>query len=72
MELLACHRDGCLNIMCDRYSNVFGYICGDCFKELVHEGICCDVERFMHNTEPAEPVTQDMVYDFFEHIFPRG
>jgi hypothetical protein len=35
MGVLACDRDGCTNIMCDRYSHNFGYICGDCFSEMV-------------------------------------
>lgn len=35
MGVMRCSREGCKNIMCDRYSQEFGYICNDCFSELV-------------------------------------
>lgn len=35
MSVLACTRNGCGNVMCDRYSSLFGYICNECFEELV-------------------------------------
>ena len=34
MGVLACYRNGCTNIMCDRYSHEHGYICYDCFAVL--------------------------------------
>jgi len=34
MGVLACDRAGCGNIMCDRYSSDFGYICDYCYEEL--------------------------------------
>lgn len=36
MSVLACRRAGCENIMCDRYSTQYGYICEECFEELVN------------------------------------
>ncbi len=33
--------------MCDRLSNTHGYICYDCFEELVSKGPTADVEDFM-------------------------
>jgi len=36
MGVLACDRKGCDNIMCDRLSHRYGYICNDCFEELVN------------------------------------
>lgn len=36
MSILACGRKGCENIMCDRYSTRYGYICDECFEELVN------------------------------------
>lgn len=36
MSVLACSRKGCENIMCDRYSTQYGYICDECFEELVN------------------------------------
>lgn len=40
MSVLSCDRKGCKNIMCDRYSPTFGYICEECFAELK------DISRF--------------------------
>ena len=34
MGVMSCSRNGCENIMCDRLSKKFGYICNDCFIEL--------------------------------------
>lgn len=35
MGVLECSRSGCPNIMCNHYSHRYGYICDDCFNELV-------------------------------------
>ena len=35
MGVKNCSRTECDNIMCDRYSTDFGYICNECFEELV-------------------------------------
>ena len=35
MSDLECNRIGCENIMCERYSNIYGYICNDCYSEMV-------------------------------------
>jgi len=34
MGVLACDRYRCGNIMCDRYSPKYGYICDECYTEL--------------------------------------
>lgn len=34
MSVLACNRNGCRNVMCDRLSYEWGYLCDDCFAEL--------------------------------------
>lgn len=34
MGVLACDRYKCPNIMCDRLSDIHGYICNECFEEL--------------------------------------
>jgi hypothetical protein len=36
MSVLSCNRHKCENIMCDRYSQRFGYICDECFEELIN------------------------------------
>lgn len=47
MGVLACDRNECENIMCDRYSREYGYICNECFVELVNSGI--SFEFFMYS-----------------------
>lgn len=39
MGVMACHRAGCENILCDRYSPEYGYICEDCYQELLSQVI---------------------------------
>ena len=34
MGVMNCYRKGCDNIMCDRHSDEYGYICYECNKEL--------------------------------------
>lgn len=34
MGVIACSRNGCERIMCDHYSDVYGYICYECMSEL--------------------------------------
>ena len=47
MGLMTCNRTGCKNIMCDRYSPAYGYICDACFKELVVGELFRDIGTFM-------------------------
>ena len=46
MSVLSCARGDCPNIMCDRYSYQYGYICADCFNELVNSNVE-NIEEFM-------------------------
>lgn len=36
MGVLACDRIGCESIMCNLLSYKFGYICSDCYEELLN------------------------------------
>ena len=47
MGVLPCSREGCSNIMCDRCSDEHGYICDDCFEELILLGIHQDINDFL-------------------------
>ena len=31
---MKCDRDGCENITCERWNELYGYICWDCYSEL--------------------------------------
>lgn len=49
MSVLRCGRRGCENIMCDRYSYEHGYLCSECFEELVSTGPETDINYFMES-----------------------
>lgn len=60
MGIMACSRRGCENVMCNRYSCLHGFICEECFEELVRSGAEMNVAQFMdtskktlHNSEEA-------------------
>ena len=45
MSVLACERNNCENIMCNRYSYNYGYICDECFAEMKSRQL--DIASFM-------------------------
>lgn len=47
MGVLRCSREGCENIMCDRYSDKYGYICDECFEELLRQLPYISISDFM-------------------------
>ena len=54
--------------MCDRYSATYGYICNECFEELVSKGVATNVTEFMHSDKPE--IELDATRKYFETIFP--
>ena len=72
MGVMSCSRRGCENIMCDRYSYAFGYICNECYKELVENGIGVDIEVFL-DTEKKEfyEINTDVAEKIYDSLFPR-
>ncbi len=66
MGVMACDREGCVNVMCDRYSYTFGHLCGECFDELVN----CDAEMavFMETTKGTFLPSKDR--DEYNEEFP--
>lgn len=75
MGVLACSRSGCENVMCDRYSHKYGYICDDCFEELIEwirRERSFDIDQFMNTYKPTDPVISGRkVYDILDDIFPK-
>lgn len=63
-----CQRHGCENVMCDRYSATYGYICDYCFNELVDCGMQTDIDDFMEVEKPRSCWKQDH-YAFFDQEF---
>lgn len=66
--VLSCSRKGCPNVMCDRCSSVHGYICDDCFDELVKTGGRVDIDEFMETTPSSREDMEDL-YKYYNGIF---
>ena len=49
MGVMTCNRRDCENIMCERHSCEYGYICDECFDELVRTGPTTDISVFMNS-----------------------
>lgn len=47
MGVMGCFRAGCDNVMCTRYSSKHGYICNECFEELIDMGVEANIKWFM-------------------------
>ena len=71
MGVLWCARFGCENIMCDRYSYKYGYICERCFKELVNSGPETDVFKFMETPPESGVIATENPYEKFNEVFPK-
>ena len=68
MSVLSCARRGCNNIMCDRLSNEYGYICHECFNELVASGIATDIEVFMDSNKRHNR-NAEAIYAYYAKVF---
>ncbi len=58
MSVLKCNRRLCTNIMCDRLSDKHGYICHECFEELVNTGPETNIASFMISARPNESLEE--------------
>ncbi len=70
MGVLACNRFCCDNIMCDRLSNKYGYICNACFEELCSLGVLQDIESFL-DSEKEDCNNIEAAEAYFNVIFPE-
>ncbi len=68
MGVLECYRNNCDNIMCDRHSQEHGYICNECFEELVSSAPQ-NIEEFM-NSDKKAPIEESNIRSTLETIFP--
>ena len=50
MSTMTCDRRDCDNIMCPRYSFIYGYLCDECFEELVSLGPETNIALFMDSS----------------------
>lgn len=69
MGVLACNRNGCNNIMCNRCSNNYGYLCDECFDELVDLGPHTDIDSFMGREPERNRTTEETAYEKFNRMF---
>ena len=69
MGVLQCDRYGCENIMCDRLSHKYGYICNECFDELVLLGAGANIEKFMGTEKNNHVITNVDAYEVFDKEF---
>ena len=67
MGVLPCCRLNCEHIMCDRYSSQYGYLCYECFEELVSCGLHQDIEDFLES--PKKEDNHEATYTRFNNIF---
>ncbi len=68
MGVMECFRKDCEHILCARLSRKHGYICRDCFEELVRTNPD-DIEAFM-NTTPQGTDVPKWVEVKFDEEFP--
>ena len=67
--LLKCDRKGCENILCDRYSYTYGYICDECFEELVRSGLHTDIDVFMKSVKEPKIDLEGMARQRYSQHF---
>jgi hypothetical protein len=68
MGVRECFRANCDNVLCDRYSDVYGYLCYDCFEELIVYGPNTSLKWFMSGGKLTDR-TEDAEAKF-DAIFP--
>ena len=69
MGVLACDRNGCRNVMCDRASTVYGRICNECFEELKAHGPEQSITEFMEEARKISEADKDSYVKMLEQIF---
>lgn len=70
MGVLQCDRASCENIMCDRYSNIYGYICNDCYEELINSDVDISISTFMGIERKLTSSDIDVRRSMIENEFP--
>lgn len=68
MSVLECDRADCEQIMSERYSDEYGYLCYECFDELVALGPETNISNFMKTSK--QPKREEAATARFEVEFP--
>ena len=71
MGVMRCHRGDCENVMCERYSDAYGYICYDCMDELVGLGVLSgpEIRAFMESKVGHN--NADATFAYYDAVFPK-
>ena len=69
MGVLECDRRNCDNIMCDRLSHKYGYLCWECFNELVAKKIPVELIQLFMDTPKIQEDESPYTEEFYNKIF---
>lgn len=64
-----CSRNGCKIIQSNRYSPDYGYLCNECFEELVARGPETNIQNFMYSAKQTN--REQAARARFEMEFPN-
>ena len=69
MGVMNCSRKDCQNIMCDKYSPQYGYICNSCYRELSQRKFIT-IQKFMDTSPmPVVDTSQGVWESVIENTF---
>ena len=75
MGVMRCDRGDCENILCDRYSYEYGYICDECFEELKAHTPIVSIKEFMSSPKRtpdySDPI-RDAALQVIESTFTKS
>jgi hypothetical protein len=69
MGVKSCNRNGCENIMCDRYSSKYGYLCNSCYIEYIESTSDISISEFMNSTVTLTSNEIEERNDLFDQEF---
>lgn len=70
MGVMPCQRSNCDAILCDRYSDKYGYICNACFEELVDSHL--NIEEFLETEKGYNVGLVNVRRGYLESEFKKG
>jgi hypothetical protein len=70
MGVMGCDRNGCENIMCTKYNEEQGFICNECFEELVQLGPTHSITSFMNSKKTKNfDIVLEANRKYFDKLF---
>lgn len=65
MGVMPCRKEGCNSIQCRKYNPKFGYICNECFNNLIKY---CNYKKSISETTIQEFMDMDKSISFSEEL----